>query len=46
MNRPTAYDKHGYPRAWAVIAGGAGILATPYALMWLAVQAAHLIGTI
>ena len=46
MKRPTVYDRDGYPRLWSILAGGAGILATPYALMWLAVQAAHLIGTI
>ena len=46
MNRPTVYDKHGYPRPWAVLAGTAGLLATPYALMWVSVQAARLIGTI
>ena len=46
MNRPTIYDRDGYPRVWAVLAGAAGILATPYALMWVSVQLAHLIGTI
>ena len=46
MNRPTIYDRDGYPRAWAILAGGAGILATPYALMWVSVQLARLIGTI
>lgn len=46
MNRLSIYDSDGYPRAWAVLTGGAAVLATPYALMWVSVQAAHLIGTI
>lgn len=46
MRRPTAYDEHGYPRVWTVLAGAAGLLATPYALMWVSVQLARLFGTI
>lgn len=46
MSRITAYDREGYPRLWAIIASGAGILATPYAIMWVSVQLANLIGTI
>lgn len=46
MNRPTVYDRDGYPRPWAVLAGTAGVLATPYALMWVSIQLARLFGTI
>ena len=46
MNRPTPYDRDGYPRLWAILAGGAGLLATPYVIMWVSVQLANLFGTI
>lgn len=46
MNRLTSYDRDGYPRLWAILAGGASILAAPYAIMWVSVQLANLFGTI
>lgn len=46
MKHLSIYDSGGYPRLWAILAGGAGILAAPYAIMWVSVQLANLIGTI